>query len=113
MFENILSSKFYTVCNGLARLLVLTILFILFSLPIVTVGVSFVALITAIRQPEYNTLTTFWQTFKENILRGSVVLIFTGFTVLFLAQFWQFSASIPAGNIIFIFVLIFLIVYNL
>lgn len=113
MFEDILSSRFYAICNELTRLIYLTLLFILFSLPIFTIGSSFVALIATIRQPESNTFSLFWQTFKENLFRGSVVLLFTGFSVMFLIQFWQFAHMLFAGHIILSFIAIFLIVYNL
>lgn len=113
MFENILSSRFYAICNEITRLIYITIIFIIFSLPIITIGASLTALIATIRQPEYKTLPLFWQTFKENLLRGGVVLLFTAFSTMFLVQLWQFAGTIPAGNIIFIFIAIFLSVYNL
>jgi len=113
MFEDILSSRFYAICNSVTKIIYLTILFMLFSLPIVTIGASLAALIATIRQPEYKTFSVFWQMFKENILRGTVVLIFTGFSVLSLMEFRHFAGALPAGNIMLILVGIFLIVYNL
>jgi len=85
----------------------------LFSLPIITIGASLTALIATIRQPEYKVFGLFWQMFKENILRGTVVLMFTGFSILSLMELWHFANAIPAGNIMLILIGIFLIVYNL
>ncbi|MCL2560558.1 MAG: DUF624 domain-containing protein [Turicibacter sp.] len=113
MFEDILSSRFYAVSVGITRIMYVTVLFLLFSLPLLTIGVSLTALIATIRQPEYKAFGVFWETFKDNLLRGSVVLLFTGFTVMFLFQAWHFIGVLPAGNVIFIFLTVFLIVYNL
>lgn len=113
MFEDILSSKFYGFCNLLTRFIYLILLFLVFSLPIITIGSSLTALIATIRQPEYKTFSLFWKTFKENFFRGTVVLLFTGFTVLFLMEFWRLVHAFPAGNIILMLIAIFLIVYNL
>ena len=113
MFDNILSSRFYAICNGIARIMYLTILFMLASLPMITIGASLTALIATSRQPECNVFSLFWQTFTANILRGTVVLIFTVFSMLSLMELWYFANMIPAGNILVILVGIFLIVYNL
>jgi len=113
MFDNFLSSKFYEFCTVLTRFIYLTILFLIFSLPFITLGASLTALTATVRQPDYPTFGMFFKTFRENILRGTVIMIFTGFTIIFLAQFWQLARVIRIGNIILIFLTIFLIVYNL
>lgn len=113
MFDNILSSKFYAVCTEFTRLLFATGLFILFLLPIVTFGASLTAFIETVRKSDYSTFNVFWESFKSNVLKGSVVMIFTGFTVMFLMQIWYFLVRFPLGSVVFIVVMIFMIVYNL
>jgi len=113
MFSDLLNSKFYAVCLAFTKWIYLTLLFLVFSLPIITAGTSLTALIATIRQPEYEVWKIFWKTYKENFIRGTVVFIFTGFTLMFLFQAWNILGAIPGGNIIYLFLLIFLIVYNL
>jgi len=113
MFNDMLSSRFYAFSVTLTRYICLAFLFILFSLPIFTFGASLTALIATIRQPDYPTFKLFWQMFKENILRGTIVLVFTIFTIMFLYQLWQISVGIPGGNLLLLLLGIILIVYNL
>lgn len=91
----------------------LTVIFILFSLPIITIGASLTAIIATIRQPRYKIINLFWTNFRANFLTSLVVLIFTGFTIMFLTQVWHFIGNMPFGNIIYFFIFIFLVVYNL
>ena len=114
MFDNdILASRLYAICLAISKMMYLTILFIIFSLPLITVGASLTALIATIRQPEYKIFKIFWNNFRRNFLRSLIVLIFTGFTIMFLVQVWDFIGNMPAGNIIYFFIFIFLVVYNL
>jgi len=113
MFEDILSSKFYAVSVTLTRYIFLTVLLIIFSLPVITIGASLAATIATIRQPEYPTFQLFWRSFRMNILRGGVVFLFSGFTIMFIFQFAQFARVMPFGNTFLFVVSIFLIVYNL
>lgn len=114
MFDNdILASRLYAICFATSKMIYLTVLFILFSLPIITIGGSLTALIATIRQPEYKIFQVFWNSFKENFFRSLVVLIFTGFTVMFLTQVWHFIGNMPFGIIIYFFIFIFLVVYNI
>jgi len=114
MFDSdILASRLYAICLVISKMMYLTLLFILFALPIITIGASLTALFATIRQPEFVIFKTFWKSFKENIFRSLVVMIFTGFTIMFLTQVWHFIGDMFAGNIIYFFILTFLIVYNL
>ena len=113
MSNDLLSSRFYAFSVTLTRYIGLVVLFLLFSLPLITFGASSAALIAAIRQSDYPAFQIFWQTFKENIVRGTVVLVFTIFTIMFLYQLWQTSDAIPLGNFLTMLAGIFLIVYNL
>lgn len=114
MFDNdILGSRLYAICLAISKMAYLTVLFILFSLPIITIGASLSALIATIRQPEHKIFKTFWNSFKDNVFRSLVVLIFTGFTIMFLTQVWYFIGNMPFGIIIYFFIFIFLVVYNI
>ena len=114
MFDSeVLASRMYAVCVAVARLMHITLLFLLFSIPLITMGASLTALIATIRQPEFIVFKTFWKVFKENFFRSCIVMIFTVFTLMFLGQARAFTVGLPAGNIIYFFILSFLVVYNL
>lgn len=113
MFDDMLSSRFYAFSVTLTRYIGLVLLLFLFSLPLITFGVSLTAMLATIRQPDYPTFQIFWKTFKENILRGTIVLGFTIFTIMFLYQLWQITAGVPGGNFLLLLLGIILIVYNL
>lgn len=84
-------------------LIAANILFILFSIPIVTVGASFAALyytmLKVLRgEDELNPFSTFWQGFRENFKQGTIAwLILLAFgIVLCLEVFWcsQFTGPV-------------------
>jgi len=110
---DILSSRLYTICNAVTRLMYVTLLFLLFSLPIVTMGPALTALIATLRQPEFGTFPTFWRAFATNFLRSLVVSAFTVFSIIFSEQIRFWTLGIPMGNVVYAIALIFLIVYNL
>ena len=113
MFNDVLSSRFYAYSVTLTRYIGLVLLFLLFSLPLITFGASLTALIAAIRQSDYPAFQIFWKTFKENILRGLVVQIFSVFSIMFLYQLWQIADGVPMGGLLLLLLGIILIVYNL
>jgi len=113
MFNDILSSRFYAYSVTLTRFIGLVLLFLLFSLPLITFGASSAALIASIRQSDYPAFQIFWKTFKENIIRATVVMVFTIFTIMFLYQLWQIADGVPMGNLLLLLFGIILIVYNL
>jgi len=113
MFDDMLSSRFYAFSVTLTRYIGLVLLLFLFSLPLITFGASLTAMLATIRQPDYPTFQIFWKTFKENILRGTIVLGFTIFTIMFLYQLWQIADGVPGGNLLLLLLGIILVVYNL
>jgi len=113
MFENLINSKFYAISVEIVRLAYITVLFLLFSIPVITIGASFSASINTIRKSDYSVWPTFWDSFKRNFLQATIILIFSLFSVLFLYQTWNIIGALPAGNFLYIFLLILVIVYNL
>ena len=73
--------------NSVADMILLSMLWAVFSLPVVTLGASTAALYSIVmRYSEDDTmlLRRFWKAFRENLKRGSIAgLIFMGYAVLF------------------------------
>jgi len=111
--SDILASRLYAVCEMITNIVIVTILFFLFSLPIFTIGASMTALITVLRNPEFKVFNLFIKTFKENFLRSIVVMIFTIFSIMFITQIRVMTTGVPAGNIIYFVILSFVVAYNL
>lgn len=114
MFDNeILSSRMYAASVAVWRLVIITMLVLLFSIPIVTVGAAFASMIATIRQSDYPVFKTFWKNFRENIFRSLPLLFFTIVSISFLEILRQLVRGMPIGGILFLLALIFLIAYNL
>lgn len=85
-------SRMYKLCGRLVDLFFLNVLFLVTSLPIITIGASWTALSTVaqkiVREENSSIFQEFWQSFKANFLRGCgltvVVLIEAG--VLFVTM---------------------------
>lgn len=78
-------SRMYKLCGQLVDLFFLNVLFLVTSLPIFTIGASWIALATVaqkiVKEENSSIFQEFWQSFKENFYRGcglSVVVLIEG-----------------------------------
>ena len=108
-----LDSKLYDVSEQVARLMGLTLLFIIFSLPIITMPSALTALIATVRQSEQTLFATFMKHFKENLLRSLIIFVFSIFSYLFLVQLRYSIGILPMAGVLFFFILSFVMMYNL
>ena len=105
------------VMEKIADFLILSVLYLLFSIPIVTAGASATALYTVTlrmaRHEEKKTARGFWNAFRENFRQATLIhLILTA--VLLLLVFYALAVSILPGNLQIVFGVltgIFLIVW--
>lgn len=78
-FLNI-DGKFYSIMSKLADCIILSILWILFSLPVVTAGTATTALyycvIKVLREDRGECSSRFWQSFKSNFKQSTIVTVF-------------------------------------
>lgn len=83
-------SRMYKFCGRLVDLFFLNVLFLVASLPIITIGASWTAMATValkiVKEENSSIFQEFWQSFKDNFLRGcgltAVVLIEGGLLFL-------------------------------
>lgn len=105
------------IMEKIADFLILSVLYLLFSIPIVTAGASATALYTVtlrmVRHEEKKTARGFWNAFRENFRQATLIhLILTA--VLLLLVFYALAVSILPGNLQIVFGVltgIFLIVW--
>lgn len=105
------------IMEKIADFLILSVLYLLFSIPIVTAGASATALYTVTlrmaRHEEKKTARGFWNAFRENFRQATLIhLILTA--VLLLLVFYALAVSILPGNLQTVFGVltgIFLIVW--
>jgi uncharacterized membrane protein YesL len=66
--------------NKVADIMLLNILFILFSLPIITIGASYTAAyyvaLKMVRNEETYIFKSFWKSFKENFIQSTIMWVF-------------------------------------
>lgn len=76
-----IDSKFYHFMSKVADCIILSVLWILFSLPLVTVGAATTALyycvVKVLREDRGEILKRFWQSFKSNLKQSTIVTILT------------------------------------
>lgn len=99
MLQRILDIKnpFWQFMNKLFDVVVLNIMWVLFTLPVVTVGASTTAVCSVSakilrKSPDGSGASRcFWQSFKENFKQGAVIgLIIFGLTALLAVDLWYF-----------------------
>ena len=108
-----LTSKLYDFSEKVAWLMGLTLLFIIFSLPIITLPSALTALIATTRQAEHRMFNTFVTYFKENLLRSMVIFVFNIFSYLSIMQIRYLIGILPLSGLIFLFISSFVMMYNL
>lgn len=119
MFGNFfnMDSVFWRTMNIVADIFILNILFILFSLPIITIGPSITAMYTItlkmVKNEESYIVRGFWDAFKSNFKQSTIIWLimlvsgaFIGFDI-YLAYCSEFSF----GNIIFYIFLAIAVIY--
>lgn len=74
-----IDSKFFKFMNGVADCFILSLLWVVFSLPVITIGASTSALyycvIKVIRRQEGSVLGNFWQAFRSNLKQGIIAAL--------------------------------------
>jgi len=108
-----LSSKLYSFCEELMRLISLNILLIVFSLPVVTAGGAIVATMEAIRHPTTPLIRTYITCFKANFLKSLMVMGFSLCSYMFVKQLTLTINGLPFSIIINFLIMSLLLTYNL
>jgi len=77
--ERYLNNKFIILASHVADLMIISGLWIIFSLPVVTVGAATAAMYYAtfhcVRNDETSPLGQFWYSFKDNLKQGTIITI--------------------------------------
>ena len=117
MFGSIFNPEnhFWQMLDHLADLLILSLLWLFFSLPVVTMGAAAAALYDAVarcvRGREPMPLRRFWQTFRRELPCAALVTLVWGALLLLLANaVVMIGAAAAAGNAAAPFVLFFCLV---
>jgi len=77
--ERYLNNKFIILAGHIADLMIISVLWIIFSLPVVTMGAATAAMYYAtfhcVRNDEASPIGQFWHSFKDNLKQGTIVTI--------------------------------------
>lgn len=80
-----LDSPFMNFLNKVADIMIINILFILFSIPIITIGASYTAAyyvaLKMVRNEETYIFKSFWKSFKENFVQSTIIWLIILFIV--------------------------------
>lgn len=110
-----INSRFYTACQWIYRLFIINLLFILTSLPVMTLGASMQATMNSLCLPiDQPCFLTFFKTFKENIFRTVPFFLFNMCSLLFIFSFNTYG--IKEFGLLYVIkyiFLIFLLAYNI
>ncbi len=112
-------SKFTQVMNKLVDVVVLSFLWLLFSLPVFTIGASTTALFTTVRQvlreEKGYIIKNYWQAFKLNFKQATGIwLILLALLIVFIADRWILihfflmqGSKIGSLHIVFFFMILY------
>ena len=93
-----------TFLSKFCDLLIVSILWIIFSCPIITIGPATSALYHTVHkvifQNEGYLLTTFWNSFKSNAKQGIILTLLTTFLILFAFVCFNFSKSMEFDSVL-------------
>jgi len=77
--ERYQNHKFIILAGHVADLMIISVLWIIFSLPVVTMGAATAAMYYAtfhcVRNDETNPIGQFWHSFKDNLKQGTIITI--------------------------------------
>ncbi|MGX7418035.1 hypothetical protein ACWOFR_04440 [Carnobacterium gallinarum] len=107
-----LTSRFYRFCEVVMRLFCLNVLFILFSIPLVTLGGSFTALVVGVKQMDQPIVANFSANFRKSWLRSLPLVAFSIVSILFLISFNNLLQGVPGNVVIRLVMQSFVLVYN-
>lgn len=116
-------SKFTQVMNKIVDVVVLSFFWLLFSLPVFTIGASTTALFTTVRQvlreEKGYVIKNFWQAFKLNFKQSTGIwLILLALLIVFMVDRWILitfflsqGSKIGSLHIVFFFMILYELVY--
>ena len=108
-----IQGRFYQGCQLIYRLLCINFLFVVFSLPIITIGASFSAMIQTIDHDEGNLFSGFYQAFKGSFLGSLPLMGFNLFSILFFMSLRAMNIGNSSFlNLLIIIFLSFIFAYN-
>ena len=77
--ERYLNNKFIILAGQVADLMIISVLWVIFSLPVVTIGAATAAMYYAtfhcVRNDEASPIGQFWHSFKDNLKQGTIITI--------------------------------------
>lgn len=102
----------YNFLDKLSKIFFLNLIFILFCLPIVTIGASTAALfkVSMLLTEDYesNLFRNFWNAFKENWKQGTILFLLHAFVYASCILYLNFFENIDSNPIVFLFLAIIL-----
>lgn len=99
-------SAFFYYTDKLAKLMMLNLIVIVFSLPIFSIGAAFTALYTVMlklhEDEEGNVVSEFWKAFQDNFKQASCIyLCFLGISAFLLWDYWLLRTGVlPGANVL-------------
>jgi len=98
-------SKLITVLDTFGNLFVLNVLFILFSLPVITFGASLTAMYSTtlkmVKNEEGGIWKTFWKAFKSNFKKATLVWLMAAVVLVVIAGELLFAGSVTGAMSVF------------
>lgn len=108
-----IQGKLYQFCLIVYRLLCINFLFVVFSLPLFTIGASFQAMLQTVGKDQGKLFPSFYQAFRESFWRSLPLLLFNAFSVLFFISLRAMNiGSSSFLNLLIIIFLSFILAYN-
>lgn len=99
-----LDGPIFTILNKFCDILILSILWMLFSLPIITIGASSAALYHSVHKVLLNNegyvFSTFWNSFRTNLKQGVLLTLILIPLAAFVVISWFFSDSVGRTNVL-------------
>ena len=94
----------WTFLTRCVDLVILSLLWLLFSLPVVTAGASTAALYHSVRKSVLSdsgyAVTAFWKSFRENVKQGIPLMLLCALPFAFCFAAWLFADSLGEGSIL-------------
>ena len=110
---DVLKSRLYRICEVIARIIYGMGLFVIGAIPLFTFGTSFCAMLETFKYSDKKVGSVFFRAYKRNFFRSWSVLIFNGFSLLFILQTQYIFYNIPMRGLVNLFVISFLVAYNI
>lgn len=95
-----IDGKFYSVMLKISDLIILNCLFIIMSIPLITIGANMTALyyvsFKIVREEEYSLFKDYWKSFKGNFKQATILwslILIVGFSLIFYVQYFDVLAN--------------------